>query len=100
MVSASKPPWELPSVLPTTNVAAFVADLARKAGVKAVRTKLDEFAEAVTRMAGDDVQLDAVEQTLVALAERNIITGRQMNELILNHIREKRNPRRPVAPGR
>ncbi|MCV0441299.1 MAG: hypothetical protein K5880_22115 [Hydrogenophaga sp.] len=83
----------LPKVLPTTNVAAFVADLANKAGVKAARTKLDEFAEAVTRMAGDDVRLDDVEQTLVALKERNVVNGRQMGTLMLNHMREMRSVR-------
>lgn len=76
--------------LPTANVAGFVADLAREHGVVVVRTKLDQFAEKLTELSGDDVRLDATELALVKLTERGIITAREMGMLILNHIREQR----------
>ena len=40
------------------NVARFVLDFANQSGVRASRTKLDEFAEAFTSLGGDDVRLD------------------------------------------
>ncbi len=81
---------KLPDPLPTTDVARFVADLAREQGVVAVRTRLDEFAEKVTELSGDEVRLDKTELTLVMLAQKGVITGRQMSLLILNHMRERR----------
>ncbi|HTH10808.1 MAG TPA: hypothetical protein VMA55_14675 [Acidovorax sp.] len=81
---------KLPDPLPTANVAGFVADLAREHGVVVVRTKLDQFAEKLTELSGDDVRLDATELALVKLTERGVITAREMNMLILNHIREQR----------
>lgn len=81
---------KLPDPLPTSNVARFVADLAREHGVVVVRTKLDQFAEKLTELSGDDVRLDATELALVKLTEHGIITAREMSMLILNHIREQR----------
>ena len=83
----------LPKVLPESDVGTFVAKFALSHGVKAVRTKLDLFAEAVTRMAGDDVKLDQVGQTLVALREKNLVSGAEMNKLMFNHLREQKRVR-------
>lgn len=78
----------LPDPLPTTDVARFVADLARQHGVVAVRARLDAFAEKLTELSGDEVILDETELTLVKLAEQGVISGREMGSLALNHIRE------------
>lgn len=80
----------LVGVLPEVGVAEFVVALAVGHGVTATRTQLDDFAETVTRMAGDDVRLDAVGQTLVALRERGLVSAQEMNRLMLNHRREIR----------
>lgn len=80
----------LPEVLPVNNVGDFIIEFARRHGVAAVRTKIDEFAEAVTRLSGDDVKLDHVGQTLIALRERDLISGSQMNKLMFNHLRERK----------
>lgn len=80
---------KLPDPLPTTDVARFIADLAREHGVVAVRTKLDTLAEKLTELSGDEVRLDATELTLVKLAEKGVITGRQMGTLMVSHMREK-----------
>ena len=86
----------MPLKIPETDVARFVLNLAKQKGVHASRTKLDEFAEAVTRLSGDEVRLDFVGQTLVALREKNFITGKQMNQLMVNHLREKRQQKNGV----
>lgn len=82
--------------IPETDVARFVLNLAKQKGVHASRTMLDEFAEAVTRLSGDEVVLDLVGQTLVALREKNFITGKQLNQLMVNHLREKRQQKNGV----
>lgn len=79
----------LPKVLPESNVANFVMAFAELNGVKPTRTKLDLFAEAVTALSGDEVKLDQVGQTLVALAERKLISGAEMTKLLHNHILER-----------
>lgn len=74
--------------LPKTGVAAFVERLAHAHNVIYKRSRLDDWSEAVTRTAGDDVQLDRTEKLLVALKKNNLISGRQAARLLTNHMRE------------
>ncbi len=74
--------------LPTRNVGKFVERLAQAYGIQYRRSGLDDFAEAVTRAAGDDVELDLTGKLLVALKKRDRINGRQFARLMANHIRE------------
>ncbi|TAM55947.1 MAG: hypothetical protein EPN57_00840 [Paraburkholderia sp.] len=53
--------------LPTQNVGKFVEQLAQAYGIRYRCSGLDEFAEAVERVAGDDVKLDLTGKLLVAL---------------------------------
>ena len=85
----------LPKVLPESNVGNFVKAFAEINGVKPTRTRLDLFAEAVTRLSGDEVKLDQVGQTLVALHERKLVTGDEVIRLLHNHILE-RNRGQPI----
>lgn len=80
----------LPKAPPESSVANFVMALAEFHGVKATRTRLDLFAEAVTRLAGDEIKLDQVGQTLVALAERKLISGDEATRLLHSHILERK----------
>lgn len=66
------------SLLPTVNVRQFIESLAEAHGVKYERTGLDEFAEAVTRLAGDEASLDKTGELLVELKRRQILNGRQV----------------------
>ncbi|WP_213764113.1 hypothetical protein [Caballeronia sp. dw_19] len=74
--------------LPTQNVGKFVERLAQAYGVQYQRSGLDDFAEAVTRAAGDDVKLDLTGKLLVALKKQDRINGRQFARLMANHMRE------------
>jgi len=76
--------------LPTTNVAAFVADFARQHGVVYRRTYLDAWCDAVTRVSGDEVTTDTTGDLLVALTRAKLLTGEQMARLLTNHLRERR----------
>lgn len=89
----------LPKDLPVSNVANFVMAFAEINGVKATRTRLDLFAEAVTRLSGDEVKLDEVGQTLVALAERKLISGAEMTKLMHSHILERKRGQALKAAG-
>ncbi|MBB5445629.1 hypothetical protein HDG38_004261 [Paraburkholderia sp. WSM4177] len=74
--------------LPTQNVGKFVERLARTYGIQYRRSGLDDFAEAVTRVAGYDVELDLTGKRVVALEKQNRINGRQFALSMANHIRE------------
>lgn len=77
-----------PDALPTKGVSRFVERFARVHGIAHVRTGLDDYAEAVTRAAGDDVVLDATGKLLAALKKKELINGRQLARLMTNHMRE------------
>lgn len=74
--------------LPTKGVQRFVKRFARTHGIQYARTGLDDYAEAVTRAAGDDVKLDVTGKLLVALKKSELINGRQLARLMTNHMRE------------
>lgn len=84
--------------LPTRNVADFVERLAEAYGIQYKRSGLDDFAEAVTRAAGDDVTIDITGKLLIALKKNYRINGLQFSQLMLNHIRETKSvcPIRPI----
>jgi DNA-binding response OmpR family regulator len=84
--------------LPRTGVRDFVCRLAEANQIVYERTRLDDWADAVTQAAGDDVKLDATETLLLALAKKQVITGRQLMRLLNNYM-EEADTVRPVQPG-
>ena len=79
--------------MPTKGVSHFIERFARAHGIRYVRTGLDDYAEAVTRTAGDDVVLDATGKLLATLKKKNLINGRQLARLMTNHTREMKRVR-------
>jgi len=75
--------------LPKHGVREFVERLAQAHGVQYRRTGLDDFAEAVTRLSGDDVKLDHTGKLLVALKKNHVINGHQLARLVTNYMREE-----------
>jgi hypothetical protein len=53
--------------LPSNDVAGYVKKLAHKCGVTYVDNSMDKWASAVTRLAGDEVKPDPVQDLLIAL---------------------------------
>lgn len=82
--------------LPTTGIREFVERLAKAHGVEYQRTGLDDFSEATTRVAGDDVTLDRTGKLLVALKKKNLITARQLAQLVTNYLTEEHSDAHPV----
>ncbi|GLQ87283.1 hypothetical protein [Dyella flagellata] len=74
--------------LPSQGIAAYVERLAKAHGIEYRRSGLDDFAEAVTRAAGDDVKLDLTGKLLVALKKKHLINGRQFARLLTNYRKE------------
>lgn len=79
-----------PLQIPTEGVSQFVARLARKHHVSYARTAGDEWAETVTRLAGDEVRSDETGNLLVALKRAHKLTDREMTSLLINHQREEK----------
>ena len=93
--------------LPKHGVREFVERLAQAHGVQYRRTGLDDFAEAVTRLSGDDVKLDHTGKLLVALKKPHVINGRQLARLVTNYMTEEESvrsvrglPNRGLSPQR
>lgn len=63
------------SILDKNDVRRYVAALAQQHGIVYEKTGSDALAEAITRLAGDDVCTDETEDMLVALRRANVIDG-------------------------
>ncbi|MBN6714104.1 DUF6088 family protein [Pseudomonas capsici] len=75
--------------IPTVGVGHYVLKLAESFKVSYMKTYADEWAEHVSRLAGDDVHTDPVEQLVIALKKQNKVTGSEMRKLLTNYLREK-----------
>ena len=68
--------------------AAHIRDLAQKYRVAYVQTRNDTLAHHITRLAGDDVELDDIEQLLIALHRSGHLTRVEMVQLQASYLRE------------
>lgn len=82
--------------IPTTGVAQFVRALARKHKVSYTRTSMDQWAETVTRLAGDEVRSGSVQDLLVALKRAGKLSVDDMAALLVNYLRERKRDVRSV----
>jgi hypothetical protein len=68
--------------------AAHIRSLAEKYHVAYVRTQSDALAHHITRLAGDDVELDEIEELLIALQRRGHLSRAEMVQLQARYLRE------------
>jgi hypothetical protein len=68
--------------------AATIRDMARQHHVQYVGTESDALAHHITRLAGDTVILDDVEQTLLALQRAGHLSRRDVVHLQARYLRE------------
>lgn len=78
------------AVLPTTDVDQFVRGLAEQHGIRYVPTAADQWAETVTRLAGDDVRSGPVQDLLVALKRAGKLSKDEMARLLVSYLRERK----------
>ena len=76
------------ATLPTSGVGDHVRWLAVFHGVRYVPTAADQWAETVTRLAGDEVRSGTVQDLLVALKRAGKLTKAEMATLLVNYLRE------------
>jgi hypothetical protein len=75
--------------LPSKGVAGYVKKLAHEYGVTYVDNSMDKWASAVTRLAGDEVTPDPVQDLLIALKRAEKISKRDVAILTANYLRER-----------
>lgn len=91
-----QPHAEARVAIPITGVAQFVRALARKHKVSYTRTSMDQWAETVTRLAGDEVRSGAVQDLLIALKRAGKLSTDDMTALLVNYLRERKQDVRSV----
>ncbi|ENO99140.1 hypothetical protein C667_00730 [Thauera phenylacetica B4P] len=82
--------------IPASGVARFVQDLARRLEVAYVPSSMDQWAETVTNLAGDEVRSDTTQDLLVALKRAGKLSKEEVAALTVNHLRERKQNVRPV----
>jgi len=70
--------------------AARIRKMAQEHRVAYVHTQRDALAHHITRLAGDDVQLDEIEQLLIALQRSGHLSRAEMVQLQATYLREAR----------
>ena len=70
------------------DTASYIRRLAEQHGVSYVRTQSDVLAHHFTRLAGDDVQPDEVEQMLFALQRAGYLSRKDLVRLQATYLRE------------
>ena len=78
------------SVRAESTTAACIRKMAQEYHVAYVRMPRDELAHHITRLAGDDVQLDEIEQLLIALQRSGHLSRVEMVQLQAAYLREAR----------
>lgn len=68
--------------------AEHIQRLADEHGIVYRRSALDDFADAATRLAGDEVMLDETQRLLIALSDHGLITGGERMALNIRYMRE------------
>jgi hypothetical protein len=81
-------PGEFMSIRSRGGTAARIRNLAQKYHVGYVKTQCDALADHITRLAGDDVELDEVEQLLIALQRSGHLSRAEMVQLQARYLRE------------
>lgn len=76
--------------IPKSGVKNYVHNLALAHHVVYTKTQGDVWAENVTRLAGDDVVTDEVEDMIVALKRSHVIDAKTMVMLLGNYLDERK----------
>ena len=66
-----------------------IRDLARRHGVVFVRTPLDDWADQVSRLSDAEVELDDVENLVVALGRAKVVDGKELTLLHSRYLDER-----------
>lgn len=79
--------------LPASGLRDYILSLAAAHGVSYAETSTDRLASTITRLADDEVQLDEIEQLLIALERAGVVESATVVPLHVHYLREKLNVR-------
>ena len=82
--------------IPTSGVAKHVSSLAKKHNITYSVNPMDTWAQTVTRLAGDVVKPDHVEDLIIALKRAGKISKKEVATLTVNYLRETKRSVRSV----
>lgn len=82
--------------IPTFGVAKYVSTLAKKHNITYSVNPMDKWAQTVTRLAGDVVKPDHVEDLIIALKRAGKISKKEVATLTVNYLRETKRSVRSV----
>lgn len=85
-----------PQVIPIRGVANYVLNFAHYHKVSYSYNSMDQWADSVTRLAGDDVKHDNIEDLLVALKRAGKLSKKDVAMLAVNYLRERKQSVRPI----
>lgn len=71
------------------NIRSYVIDLADQLGIRYQATPEDALADIATRLVGDEVVTDEIEDLIVALKRAGAINGGEMVALLSRYLNEK-----------
>ncbi|HBM2944831.1 hypothetical protein [Klebsiella michiganensis] len=77
-----------------TSTASYIYRLAKEHNVEASRDNTSYMAATITALSGDAVELDSIEQLLVNLKRRGILTKAEILQLQGCYLREQRDSRK------
>ena len=81
----------------TTSVASQVRKLAKAHQISAERDSISRMAATITLLAGDRVKLDGVEQMLVNLKKKGVLSRAETLELQARYLQEKRQSKKKLS---
>ncbi|PKA73034.1 hypothetical protein ATI02_6145 [Pseudomonas baetica] len=81
----------------TGSVAAEVRQLAKEHEITAERDSLSRMAATITRLAGDAVELDSIEQLLVNLKRKGVLSKTEIMALQGRYLQEKRRCEKQIS---
>ena len=76
--------------IPSSDLESYIRNLAQKFSIYYIKTYADQWAEAVTRLADDEVQNDDVEKLAIELNRQGIINKKDMITLLTYYLRENK----------
>ncbi|EPL1118272.1 TPA: hypothetical protein SLO74_004904 [Citrobacter freundii] len=79
----------MPQKTPTC-VASYIYQLAKEHNVTATRDNISNMATAITALSADAIELDNVEQLLVNLQRKGVLTKAELLQLEGRYLREQR----------
>lgn len=77
---------------PPQNAELEIRELAFRHGISSDRTELDDWCEAVSANAGDEIQSDEVEQLIIGLGRIDAVKGEDLTRLHARYLEEILNP--------